>query len=61
MSWGRGYCVHVQPVVDKLPVDLLHAVTAINQAMESLILQCPWQYLWGYARYKRPRQIPAGS
>lgn len=61
MSCGRGYCVHVQPVVDKLPVDLLHAVTAINQAMESLILQCPWQYLWGYARYKRPRQIPAGN
>ena len=56
MSWGRGYRVHVQPMVGKLPADLLDAVTAINRAMESLILQCPQQYLWGYARYKQPRQ-----
>ena len=27
----------------------------INRAMESLIRQCPQQYLWGYNRYKRPR------
>jgi Kdo2-lipid IVA lauroyltransferase/acyltransferase len=24
--------------------------------MERLILQCPQQYLWGYHRYKRPRE-----
>jgi len=24
--------------------------------MESLILRCPGQYLWGYARYKTPRE-----
>ncbi|MEY4100326.1 MAG: hypothetical protein RL300_1497 [Pseudomonadota bacterium] len=56
LSWGRGYRVHVQPMVEKLPADLLAAVREINQAMESLILQCPQQYLWGYARYKQPRQ-----
>ena len=56
LRWGRGYRVHVQPMVGKLPADLLDAVTAINRAMESLILQCPQQYLWGYARYKQPRQ-----
>jgi KDO2-lipid IV(A) lauroyltransferase len=31
-------------------------VVQINQAMEQLILTCPQQYLWGYARYKSPRQ-----
>ena len=53
---GRGYRVHVQPLAQKLPVTLLDAVMAVNQAMESLVLQCPQQYLWGYARYKQPRQ-----
>jgi len=24
--------------------------------MEALIRECPQQYLWGYARYKQPRQ-----
>jgi KDO2-lipid IV(A) lauroyltransferase len=34
----------------------------INRAMESLIRQCPQQYLWGYNRYKMPRDLPpAGS
>lgn len=28
----------------------------INRAMEFLIRQCPAQYLWGYHRYKVPRQ-----
>jgi KDO2-lipid IV(A) lauroyltransferase len=32
------------------------AVAQINQEMERLIRECPQQYLWGYARYKQPRQ-----
>jgi len=36
--------------------DLDVAVVQINQAMERMILACPAQYLWGYARYKSPRQ-----
>jgi KDO2-lipid IV(A) lauroyltransferase len=24
--------------------------------MEGLVRQCPTQYLWGYERYKQPRQ-----
>ena len=27
----------------------------VNRAMERLILQRPQQYLWGYHRYKQPR------
>jgi KDO2-lipid IV(A) lauroyltransferase len=36
--------------------DLDTAVVQINQAMEGLIGQCPAQYIWGYARYKKPRK-----
>jgi Kdo2-lipid IVA lauroyltransferase/acyltransferase len=57
LAWGRGYRVHVQPMVEKLPLSLLDAVTMVNKAMEALILQCPQQYLWGYARYKQPHQL----
>jgi Kdo2-lipid IVA lauroyltransferase/acyltransferase len=55
LSWGRGYRVHVQPLPESLPARLLDAVTAVNHAMETLVRECPAQYLWGYARYKQPR------
>ena len=55
LSWGRGYRVHVQPLPAVLPATLPEAVAAINLAMQALVLQCPGQYLWGYARYKLPR------
>ena len=55
LPWGRGFKVHVCPLPDVLPTDPEGAVTRINRAMESLILACPQQYLWGYARYKQPR------
>jgi len=62
LAWGerlggaRGYRVHVQPLGAALPADLTRAATAVNRAMQDLILQCPSQYLWGYARYKLPRE-----
>jgi KDO2-lipid IV(A) lauroyltransferase len=56
LSWGRGFCVHVQPMPGELPADPDAAAAAINAAMESLVRACPSQYLWGYARYKLPRQ-----
>jgi Kdo2-lipid IVA lauroyltransferase/acyltransferase len=55
LSWGRGYTVHVQALPGTLSADLAQATASINQAMEALIIQCPSQYLWGYARYKQPR------
>lgn len=56
LSWGGGYVVHVLPWGgDPLPADPVAACTAINAAMERLVLTCPRQYLWGYARYKTPR------
>lgn len=56
LPWGRGYRVHVQPLPAALPGDGAQAVQLINAALESLIRACPQQYLWGYARYKQPRQ-----
>lgn len=55
LPWGRGYVVHVHPLAEPLSVDLPVAVRQINGAMEHLIRQSPGQYLWGYARYKTPR------
>jgi len=57
---GRGYRVHVRPLAQALPADITDAVTVINRAMEALVLQCPQQYLWGYARYKQPRTASEG-
>ncbi len=56
LSWGRGFRLHTQALGHDLSADLAVAVVQINQAMERLILSCPAQYLWGYARYKPPRQ-----
>ena len=56
LSWGRGYRVHVQPMSAKLPSIAAQAAELINREMERLIRICPRQYLWGYARYKNPRQ-----
>ena len=59
LSWGRGYLVHVRPYDEAawgpLSTDAATAARQINQAMESLILSCPRQYLWSYDRYKQPR------
>jgi KDO2-lipid IV(A) lauroyltransferase len=57
---GRGYVTHFERLEAPLSDDAVLAATQINRAMEGLIRQCPQQYLWGYARYKRPRgQAPA--
>lgn len=54
---GRGYIVKIWPAVSLLtPSDLLSTVTHINQAIEAIVLSQPGQYLWGYGRYKTPRQ-----
>lgn len=56
LPWGRGYRIHVRPLGRALPQDAVAAATVISQAMEQVIADCPEQYLWGYARYKQPRQ-----
>ena len=59
---GRGYIVKIRPAVNlsvvdmTVSADLLQTVTRINQAIETIVLSQPGQYLWGYERYKTPRQ-----
>ena len=56
---GAGYVVRAQPLAVPLPDppgDEAAAAAAINRAMEAVIRQQPAQYLWGYARYKQPKE-----
>ena len=52
---GAGYVLKIWPPVQGLKTDVPAAVTLINQAIETIVLSQPGQYLWGYARYKTPR------
>ena len=56
---GTGYRVCVRPYEGLVPRDLAEATSQISQAMEQVIRMLPSQYLWGYARYKQPRQPEA--
>lgn len=61
LSDGRGFVAHVQPGPLIAAEDSPEAAaTAVNKAMEALILQAPDQYLWGYHRYKSPRGLDIG-
>jgi KDO2-lipid IV(A) lauroyltransferase len=55
LPWGRGYAVHVKPLESPLVGEVAQATRTINLAMERLVQEMPSQYLWGYARYKSPR------
>lgn len=58
---GAGYVVRFLPMPEALPADpaaQAESAAVVNRAMESLIRQCPQQYLWGYHRYKAPRAAP---
>jgi KDO2-lipid IV(A) lauroyltransferase len=53
---GRGFLIHLRPFEAELPGDPDAAARVVNAAMETLVRECPSQYLWGYARYKQPRE-----
>jgi KDO2-lipid IV(A) lauroyltransferase len=60
---GAGYVVRALPLAAPLRegADDVDAAIAINRSMEAVIRLKPSQYLWGYHRYKQPRQpeVPA--
>ncbi len=58
LPWGRGYCIHARALEVDMQADLEAMVAHINSAMEGLVRQCPAQYVWGYERFKQPRQEP---
>ena len=41
--------------------DITQATQAMNQAIEQMILANASQYLWGYARFKQPREVGVSS
>lgn len=53
---GRGYRIHLRAWDAALAREPADAATQVNRHMEGLIRECPAQYLWGYARYKQPRE-----
>lgn len=55
-SWGRGYALYLEELPVPESQTLEATVQQINEAMEATIRQCPQQYLWGYGRYKQPRE-----
>jgi KDO2-lipid IV(A) lauroyltransferase len=60
LARGTGYALKIWPAVAGFDAagapDMLAATTAINRAIEAIVLSQPGQYLWGYARYKTPRK-----
>ena len=57
LAGGRGSRIHLRPWPGELPADAEGAAAMVNAQMESLVRECPSQYLWGYARYKQPREM----
>ena len=63
---GRGWVLHVSAPSEAMPTEAaddealqLACATFVNREMERLIRQCPPQYLWGYQRYRTPRDTLA--
>jgi KDO2-lipid IV(A) lauroyltransferase len=56
---GKGYTVRHQAMKEPLSDDIEVAATQLNRAMEDMISLMPTQYLWGYNRYRTPRDKPA--
>jgi len=54
---GEGYRIHLRRLQEPLTGDPAHDAAVMNRGLESLIRECPTQYLWGYNRYK----VPAGA
>lgn len=50
-----GFRLELYPGPSQLSANPVEAATQLNQAIERLILQSPYQYYWGYERYKLPK------
>lgn len=57
LAGGAGYRIHLRRLQEPLTGDPAHDAAVVNRGLESLIRECPTQYLWGYNRYK----VPAGA
>jgi KDO2-lipid IV(A) lauroyltransferase len=55
---GQGWRMHYLRAPEVLPDDSRAQATLFNEMMQTLIRRFPTQYLWGYHRYKRPKETP---
>jgi len=55
---GEGYVLVLREMQGTLPKDRAAAARRVNEEVETLVRECPEQYLWGYNRYKRPAGAP---
>lgn len=58
---GAGYHIRLQTLSQPLAGSTEERAQRINQEIETLIRQCPEQYLWGYNRYKGSEDRPKMS
>lgn len=49
---SKGFCLHFDPISHPFEDE-----GQLNAAVEDAIRSCPEQYLWGYDRYKVPRDV----
>jgi len=58
LAHGEGFILHLAALEGDLPEQRREAAQRVNDMVEKLVRECPAQYLWGYARYKRPAGAP---
>lgn len=54
LLYGAGYHLKLRQLATPLTGTLEERAAQLNVELESLIRECPGQYLWGYNRYKVP-------
>jgi Kdo2-lipid IVA lauroyltransferase/acyltransferase len=53
---SEGYSLHLRPLPSSEAGET--PTRRLNRALETLVRECPEQYLWGYNRYKVPQGAP---
>lgn len=51
---GRGFVLHIAPIIGELNGDKVHDAQVINHNVEYWVRRFPKQYLFAYNRYKTP-------
>jgi len=57
LAYGAGYHLKLRALAAPLTGSLEQRAMQLNRELETLIRECPGQYLWAYNRYK----VPAGA
>jgi KDO2-lipid IV(A) lauroyltransferase len=58
---GKGFTVRHRALKEPLSDDIDLAAAQMNRALEDMIVLMPTQYLWGYNRYRTPRDKPGAG